>query len=712
MIQRSFEVPPCERDEPNQWMKHMTLDASNDATVAKHTEGREARRSPFANMKIGQKVGFGSGAMVAFLAVVGAVSFFGLSGANQEFSEYRSLARQTNQMGRIQANLLSARLGVKDYIISNSEEAAQKVRQRAEATEEIIKEAEGLFQESQHLETILGAVDQISTYRGAFEEVTVLVGKRNELVDRLNTIGPESERALTEIMKSAFEDGDATAAYRAGISLRHLLLARLYSNRFLVDNQQASADRSNQELNDFESTSADMLAELQNPTRRELATQLVELAANYKTTFAEVTQTIFQRNDIIRGTLDVVGPRLADEMEQIKLANKKAQDILGPRATADMQNAVLTVEIVAGVAIVLGILLAFFTGRAISRPIIEMTSVMERLAKGDNAAEVPAKGQKDEIGAMANAVQVFKDNAIEMERLQKDQAAAAERAVQEKEALNKLAQEFEVNVQGIVEGVSTAASSMETTAQAMSSTAEQTNQQATAAARASDDASSNVQTVAGSSEELAASIKEISAQVARSTEIAAKAMDDAQTTNTQVESLVEAAKKIGEVVNLIQDIAEQTNLLALNATIEAARAGEAGKGFAVVASEVKSLANQTAKATEEISSQITGIQEATTGSAVAIKKIGETVAQINEISGSIAAAVEQQGAATQEIARNVQESSSAAGQVSSNINGVTNSAKDTGEAAQQVLTASGELLNQSQGLKNEVNDFLSKVRAA
>ena len=375
----------------------------------------------------------------------------------------------------------------------------------------------------------------------------------------------------------------------------------------------------------------------------------------------------------------------------------------------DMRNDMI---MLAAVLLAIVAALGVFFSRQITTQIVGMTGAMSALAAGDKTLDVPALGRSDEIGAMANAVQIFKDNAVEMERLQKEQAAAAERAVKEKDAMNELAKNFEANIQGIVEGVSNAATDMQSTAESMSSTAEQTEQQATAASQASTEASANVQTVAGSAEELAASIQEISAQVSRSTEIAAKASADAQATNTQVEGLVEAAQKIGEVVNLIQDIAEQTNLLALNATIEAARAGEAGKGFAVVASEVKSLANQTGKATEEISQQISSIQEATTGSAVAIKKIGETVSQINEISGSIAAAVEEQGAATQEIARNVQQSSAAAGLVSTNIDGVTRTAKDTGESAAHVLDASSNLMRQSESLKAEVDGFISNVRAA
>ena len=681
-------------------------------TKAAKTSSRQAG-IPFTNLKVGKKIGLGSGAILAFLAVVSGVSYFGLSGANDEFGEYRTLARQTNQMGRIQANLLSARLGVKDYIIKNSEEAAQIVRQRAETTEEIIHGAEELFQGSEHLATIIGAVEEIGDYRSSFEEVTGFVAQRNELVNQLNTIGPESERTLTKIMTSAFEDGDATAAYRAGISLRHLLLARLYSNRFLVDNQQASADRSNQELNDFERTAEDMLAELQNPTRRELATKLVELAAGYKSTFGQVVDVIFKRNNIIKGTLDVIGPKLAGEMEQIKLANKAAQDELGPRATADMQTAVVTVEIVSGLAILLGIILAIFTGRAISRPIIDMTSAMGRLADGDTSAEVPAQGRGDEIGVMAQAVQVFKENAIEANRLREERLRNEERAEEEKrQATLKMADDLEASVKSVVEGVAGAADEMKVTAQSLSAASEQTTSRATTVAAASEEATVTAQTVASAAEELSNSIQEIARQVADAANVSSTGKGQAESTNTTVKGLAEGAQKIGDVVNLINDIAEQTNLLALNATIEAARAGEAGKGFAVVASEVKSLANQTAKATEEISQQIGTMQDSTQKTVGEIEAVVEAMSRISEMTTAVASAVEEQNAATRDIAQNIQQTASGTQDVSSNIVEVNSAAQQSSEAAGKVVEVVGSLTSQSDTLRSELEQFLARLRAA
>ncbi len=358
-------------------------------------------------------------------------------------------------------------------------------------------------------------------------------------------------------------------------------------------------------------------------------------------------------------------------------------------------------------------LLAWWLARSITRPVKAMTDAMRKLASGDTQTVIPATDNKDEIGTMAGAVQVFKDNMIEADRLRSDQEEQKKRAeIEKKAAMNKMADEFESSVKGVVQIVSSASTELQSTAQSMSATAEETQRQSTAVAAASEQASTNVQTVASAAEELSSSITEISRQVTESTRISGQAVADAERTNTEIQGLSEAAQKIGDVVKLINDIAGQTNLLALNATIEAARAGEAGKGFAVVASEVKNLASQTAKATEEISSKIAEMQAATGRSVTAVQGIGQTIGRINEIATTIASAVEEQGAATQEIARNVQQASAGTAEVSSNIVGVTKAANDTGAASTQVLGSAGELSKQSETLRQQVEGFIARIRAA
>ncbi|MHC2334971.1 methyl-accepting chemotaxis protein [Bradyrhizobium sp. USDA 4454] len=350
--------------------------------------------------------------------------------------------------------------------------------------------------------------------------------------------------------------------------------------------------------------------------------------------------------------------------------------------------------------------------RRILNPIAALTGRMSRLAAGDVAEAIPGAARKDEIGAMAAAVQVFKDNRIEADRLATEKEAENDVKMRRARVLDDLTRAFEAKVTELVGGLSAASSVMEETAQSMSATAAATNRQAAVVAAASDQTSTNVQTVASATEELTSSISEIARQVATSTEIAARAVDHARRTGDTARSLAEGAQKIGDVVTLIQSIAAQTNLLALNATIEAARAGEAGRGFAVVASEVKSLAGQTAKATTEISEQITAIQTASDETVTAIRSVVDVITEIDQIGTAIAAAIEQQGSATREISRSVQEAARGTQEVNSNISGVQRAADDTGAAATQVLGAAEQLSTQSKDLAGQVNRFLSDVRAA
>ncbi|MGJ4931821.1 methyl-accepting chemotaxis protein [Bradyrhizobium sp. HKCCYLS2038] len=368
---------------------------------------------------------------------------------------------------------------------------------------------------------------------------------------------------------------------------------------------------------------------------------------------------------------------------------------------------------VIALAALLCIAMGYLIVAGVSRPIAAMTEAMRKLAGGDMSAHIPGVERKDEIGKMAGAVLVFKDNAIETERLRAQQAETEKQAAERrKRDMHELANSFEGAVGQIIDTVSSASTELEASARTLTSTAERTQQRTTTVAAASEQATANVQSVASATEELTSSVTEISRQVQESARMANEAVDQARKTNDRVSELSRAAARIGDVVELINTIAGQTNLLALNATIEAARAGEAGRGFAVVASEVKALAEQTAKATGEIGQQISGIQSATQESVGAIKEISGTIEKLSEISSTIAAAVEEQGAATQEISRNIQQAAQGTHEVSSNITDVQRGASETGSASSQVLSAAQSLSQDSNRLKLEVGRFLNTVRAA
>jgi methyl-accepting chemotaxis protein len=370
--------------------------------------------------------------------------------------------------------------------------------------------------------------------------------------------------------------------------------------------------------------------------------------------------------------------------------------------------------IIVAVGIIVGVLAGYLIGQfGIVKPVNLLKSVMEAFAHNNLTAEVPGTDRRDELGDMARTVEVFKKNGLEVERMRADQLVTEKRNTEQRKAdMYKLADDFEGAVGEIIETVSSASTELEASAGTLTKTAERSQQVTTTVAAASEEASTNVQSVASATEELSSSVNEISRQVHESARMANEAVGQARKTNDRVSELSKAAARIGDVVELINTIAGQTNLLALNATIEAARAGEAGRGFAVVASEVKALAEQTAKATGEIGQQIAGIQAATQDSVNAIKEISGTIERLSEISSTIAAAVEEQGAATQEISRNVQQAAQGTQQVSSNIVDVQRGASETGSASSQVLSAARSLSSDSNRLKLEVGKFLNTVRAA
>ncbi|KQP50167.1 methyl-accepting chemotaxis protein [Methylobacterium sp. Leaf106] len=355
---------------------------------------------------------------------------------------------------------------------------------------------------------------------------------------------------------------------------------------------------------------------------------------------------------------------------------------------------------------------ALVIGRQVSRPVRDLTKAMSALARGDLATGIPGLTRHDEMGEMARAVDVFRQNSLARVELEARQTSEQLARQQRADRVDLLVRGFEARIGGAIGIVTSAATELDATARSMTSVADATSRQATASSAAAEQTSANVQTVAAAAEEMVASLQEIERQVQQSNSVASAAAHEAQATEAAMTSLSEAAERIGEAVHMISSIASQTNLLALNATIEAARAGEAGRGFAVVASEVKELAGQTARATGEISSHIAAIQQATAQAAGVIRQIGQTIGSVNAITETIAATVVEQTIATGEISRNAVEAAKGTQDVSINTAHVLTSAGETGSAAQQVMSAAGELSAQSVNVKREVDEFLAAIRVA
>ena len=435
--------------------------------------------------------------------------------------------------------------------------------------------------------------------------------------------------------------------------------------------------------------------------------KLLTMVGNYQVGISAVITDPGTMSELVK-----VGDQISahmDSMEEVQITDlhsieAEAKNNATMHLTGDLA--------LSGIALLAGVIASLIIGRGIARPLTAMTGAMAQLANGNLEIQVPAAAGKDEIAAMAEALAVFKRNALERQRLEKAEKDEMARRIARQQRVDELTAAFEGKAAELVRVVSDAAATLSDTASGMSAAADQTSSQATAVAAASTQASTNVETVASAAEELSSSISEIARQVAHSNAISSRAAEEARRTDAEVRQLSNAAARIGEVVKLINDIASQTNLLALNATIEAARAGDAGKGFAVVANEVKSLANQTTRATEEIGTQITAVQDQTRAVVSAIDAIGKVIEEVSQIAGSIAAAVEQQAAATAEIARNVEQAAAGTSEVNATIAGVQHAAADTGTAAGTVLRAAKQLSGHAETLQATVNGFLTEFGTA
>jgi methyl-accepting chemotaxis protein len=470
-------------------------------------------------------------------------------------------------------------------------------------------------------------------------------------------------------------------------------------------------------MNDFNRAAKLYQPLISTDEERTVARELQAAWKDYTTSVEEVlTYSRKGDNDMAIATNSAttvdLGRKTEALMGRLIEINDKGAAADGARADATYKLAFWLVigclALVVGVAIVVSVLLV----RDVSSGIGSIIRPMRALGEGDLGAEVPHQGQKTEIGQMADALQVFKDALIAKKAADEAAAAEAEAKIRRGQRVDGITREFEAMVGEMVSSLSSASTELEAAANTLTGTAESTQQLSSSAASASQLVSDNVQSVAAASEEITSSVNEISRQVQESSRVARNAVEQAEQTDASIAELSKAASRIGDVVKLITAVAEQTNLLALNATIEAARAGEAGRGFAVVASEVKALAAQTAKATEEISTQVAGMQSATHSSVTAIREIGKTIGSISEIASTIAAAVEEQGAATKEISRNMQEASRLSTQVASNVTDVNKSTGETGSASTQVLASAQSLSKESSQLRLEVDKFLTAMRAA
>ncbi len=454
------------------------------------------------------------------------------------------------------------------------------------------------------------------------------------------------------------------------------------------------------------------------PARLEQAVgEAIALSQKYDTAFVTPQLQLMRHHQTVTEARVI---EVTKEPEKIvgefNMAQQNVQGILADEisdaataVTSAIEQTKMTLILGVSVLFVSALGLAFMLARLIARPITVMTDTMSELADGNLDVSVSGGDRRDEIGSMAAAVLVFQENARERVKLhaleEEKQRVEAER----QRKLTELTKKFSGEAEELSGSVQSALQIVLSSVGTLLANAAQTGQQAQDVSAGAVEASANIQTVASASTELTASISEISNQISRAASVSRQAVEDAEATNTRVTSLSSAAEQVGQVVTLIQDIAEQTNLLALNATIEAARAGEAGKGFAVVASEVKNLANQTARATDEIKSKIDEIQNETSVTAESIRGFRETIRQIDELATAVSAAIEEQGAATAEIARNVEQAAASTSEISTLMGSVANSASETDVVAHNQENAVSDLGRQNDQLQSSIKNFIAAV---
>ena len=650
--------------------------------------------------------------LIGAVGVIGSLAFLGIYSL-QMWSQDRQQrmmdgAANFHDMVQDTANdLLQARRHEKDFLLRRQDTYAdQEIKAVASAVDRLsaMEKLPETASQRDHLKT-LG--EGIKTYGDRFKQV----------VDTQRTLGLNENAGLQGELRTAVHDVEDLLGKFHETNLDNvMLMMRRHEKDFMLRLDPSYGDQMKKRATEFAPALAS--SGLPAAVKAEVAAKM----AVYQKDFAALLDGTMANVDNVKKlseSYSAVEPVLAD---LIKVAQDQydaaKQDYESKRVASER---LLYVALIASIAFIAAF--AWILSQSISRALVAMAGAMKTIADGDLKTDVPARDRQDEVGAMAKALDVFKCKLEENARLEAAQAAAeeekrreAEKAAAEREArqmrLGELIQGFDATMQEVLRTVTSAATELQATAESMSATAEETARQSSAVAAASEQATSNVQTVAAATEELAASVQEVGRQASQSAQVARSAVTQAEDTNGKIEGLAAAVQKIGDVAHLINDIANQTNLLALNATIEAARAGEAGKGFAVVAGEVKSLASQTGKATEEISGQIAMVQSATSSVVEAIKTIRGTIAETNEVAAAIASAVEEQSATTKEIAANVQEAAAGTAEVSRNIEGVTQAAGQTGAASAQVLASAGDLARQAEVLRTAVNDFFTNVRAA
>ncbi|MCW2240619.1 methyl-accepting chemotaxis protein [Azospirillum canadense] len=663
----------------------------------------------FKHLRVSWKIGIGFGALLSLLVAVSGIGGYQLHEVDANFDRYNEYSENALIVSELEQAISAAQGAVRGILLANNAKSRGVLEDALKALQERVARASTALAGTDKAALMADTAVLVRHYDETTRKLVNGLDRRGEIVaGTLSRIGGVTTKTLTDLFDEAVKDGDPVSTLAASRSNVSLLTGRLHTVRLLLTNATQEGDDALAALQEAQRRLQEAAEVVEEPRRRTAIATVRAALPGYQQAVAQLRDTTGD-TERLRQTLRELTESIGAKARDIRSGIRADLAQVRQQANTTVDVAQTTLRIVSVVAVLLGISMALLIGGGISRTIRAMTAAMTRLAGGDLSVDIPAQGRRDEVGAMAAAVQVFKETAVERTKLETAQRQETERRLLHAAETDAAIAAFDASIRTSLDALGGAATQMRSASESMAAATKETSRQAASVAAGAEQAAANVQTMATATEELSSSIIEAGRQIAQSADIARSAVGETRRVNEKVQGLADAARRIGDVVSLINTIASQTNLLALNATIEASRAGEAGKGFAVVAQEVKHLAIQTARATEEIAGHVSAMQTATGDMVQAIQEIGGTIATMDTISTGVAAAMEQQVAATQEITRNTQEAARGTSEVTSSIIGVNRAADVSGAAATQVLATADDLGRQAGALKEAVDHFLAAV---